>query len=39
MIAERGIRVDHSTIHRWVLYFPARLPDVNGGAKVGHGAE
>ena len=25
MIAERGIRVDHSTIHRWVLHFSARL--------------
>jgi transposase-like protein len=25
MIAERGIRVDHSKIHRWVLHFSARL--------------
>ncbi|TCM23698.1 hypothetical protein EDF59_15512 [Novosphingobium sp. ST904] len=25
MIAERGIRVDHSTIHRWVLHFSAEL--------------
>jgi putative transposase len=26
MIAERGIRVDHSTIHHWVLHFSARSP-------------
>jgi transposase-like protein len=30
MMAERGISVDHSTIHRWVVHFsPALLKRFN----------
>ncbi|OYR07951.1 transposase domain protein [Brucella grignonensis] len=25
MMAERGIPMDHSTVHRWVLYFSLKL--------------
>lgn len=25
MMAERGIDLDHSTVHRWVLYFSPKL--------------
>jgi putative transposase len=27
MMAERGIDLDHSTVHRWVLYFNPKLLD------------
>ncbi|TDQ07900.1 hypothetical protein DEV91_16511 [Phyllobacterium brassicacearum] len=25
MMAERGIEIDHSTIHRWIIHFSPRL--------------
>ena len=25
MMAERGVKVDHSTVHRWVVHFSTRL--------------
>ena len=25
MMAERGIDLDHSTVHRWVIYFSPKL--------------
>jgi len=25
MMAERGLTVDHSTVHRWVVHFSPRL--------------
>ena len=28
MMAERGILVDHSTIHRWVIHFAPLLVDL-----------
>lgn len=27
MMAERGLSVDHSTVHRWILYFSPKLLD------------
>lgn len=27
MLAERGVRVDHSTIHRWVIHFTPKLAE------------
>jgi transposase-like protein len=34
MIAERGISVDHSTIHRWVLRYAPKLHNFNRQAAV-----
>jgi len=33
MIAERGVAVDHSTIHRWVLHYTPQLLDAFNARK------
>ena len=27
LMAERGVRVDHSTLNRWVIYYAPQLED------------
>ena len=42
MMAERGISIDHSTIHRWVVHFSVNVgakPGQWGGVKAGHWRE
>jgi transposase-like protein len=34
MMAERGLAVDHSTVHRWVIKL---LPQANGRQKLADG--
>jgi transposase, IS6 family len=35
LLAERGVRVDHVTVHRWVQRFTPLLAEAAGPAGIG----
>ena len=39
MMAERGVRVDHSTIYRWVQRYAPEMERVNAEVKFPRSAE